>query len=80
MSKTIVSTGFRPDRKYLVKCEMLGNNRGKLENGEPDQAEGGYKAGEIVTPAQLGVDQAGIDRLVALDAVEPYVVMVPQEV
>lgn len=76
---TIVSGGFRADRKYKVLIEMLGNHRGKLENGEPDHSEGGWPEGSIVTPAQLGTNQAETDRLVALGAIEPHVLMVPQE-
>lgn len=78
-SPTIVSGGFRADRKYKVLIEMLGNHRGKLENGEPDYSEGGWPEGSVVTPAELGTNEAGTERLVRLGAIEPYVLMVPQD-
>jgi hypothetical protein len=56
-----------------------GNRRSKLANGEPDYSEGGWPEGSVITPADLGTNEADTERLVRLGVIEPHVLMVPQD-
>lgn len=71
------------ERKYVVKHEMLGHSR-RDANGKLDPTDGGYRhdlktgVGDTVTAAELGVDEAGLERLINLGAIEPLI-LVTQE-
>lgn len=68
------------ERKYVVKHEMVGTSRYDATTKTRDNAAGGYRydaktgVGEIVTAADLGVDEAGIERLLQVGAIEPLII------
>jgi len=63
---------------FEVKCEMLGNNRGKHPDGSLNWQNGGYARGTKIKAGELG-REIDLDRLVNCGALEPVNRAKPKE-